>query len=145
VEHPKAIGDRSTLAIMLGLQAAGYQILVPFGDNARYDLAVDAGSHLMRVQCKTGRLRDGAVRFNACSNSGHHRGDWSPRRDYIGEVDAFAVYCAATGGIYLVPIQHVAARTEAALRIDPARNGQVTGVRRAADYLVGEVVLPAAA
>ena len=63
----------------------------------------------------------------------------------IGEVDAFAVYCAATGGIYLVPIQHLAARTEGALRIDPARNGQVTGVRHAKDYLIGEVVLPAAA
>ena len=57
MEHPKAIGDRSTLAIMIALQSAGYTVLLPFGENTRYDLVIDDGARLARVQCKTGRLR----------------------------------------------------------------------------------------
>jgi PD-(D/E)XK endonuclease len=70
MEHPKRIGDRSTLAIMLALQDAGFELLIPFGENTRYDLVVDLGSRLVRVQCKTGRLRDGAVFFASCSAYG---------------------------------------------------------------------------
>ena len=72
MEHPKAIGDRSTLAIMLALHEAGYDLLVPFGENTRYDLVIDDGTHLARVQCKTGRLREGAILFNTCSSYAHH-------------------------------------------------------------------------
>jgi hypothetical protein len=32
MEHPKAIGDRSTLAIMVALQAAEIPFFLPFGE-----------------------------------------------------------------------------------------------------------------
>jgi PD-(D/E)XK endonuclease len=73
MEHPKEIGDRSMLAAMLGLKAAGYTLVVPFGENTRYDLVIDDGKALARVQCKTGRLRDGAIVFAVTSTYGHHR------------------------------------------------------------------------
>jgi hypothetical protein len=57
MEHPKDIGDRSTLAIMLALRERGYGVYVAFGENTRADLAIDDGQRLLRVQCKTGRLR----------------------------------------------------------------------------------------
>jgi hypothetical protein len=69
MQHPKAIGDRSVLAIMLALNEAGYGILVPFGENTRYDLVIDDGARLLRVQCKTGRLREGAVTFSVGQSS----------------------------------------------------------------------------
>ena len=72
MEHPKAVGDRSTLAVMLALQRAGYVVLLPFGENTRYDLVIENGTSFARVQCKTGRLRSGAVRFAACSSYAHH-------------------------------------------------------------------------
>jgi PD-(D/E)XK endonuclease len=50
MEHPKAKGDRSTLAIMLALQEVGYEVLLPFGENTRYDLVIDDGMTLKRVQ-----------------------------------------------------------------------------------------------
>jgi hypothetical protein len=72
MRHPKDIGDTSTLAIMLALQTQGYAVYVPFGENTRTDLIVDYGSRLSRVQCKTGRLRNGSVKFNTCSSYAHH-------------------------------------------------------------------------
>jgi hypothetical protein len=134
VEHPKAIGDRTTLAVMLALHDAGYALLVPFGENSRYDLAIDDGRRLARIQCKTGRLREGAIRFAACSTYAHHPNPKVVRRDYTGEVDFFGVYCPETGGVYLVPIADVKVRRQGNLRVAPARNRQTRGIRLAAEY-----------
>lgn len=139
MEHPKEVGDRSTLAAMLGLKAAGYALLVPFGENTRYDLVIDDGAALARVQCKTGRLRDGAVEFPVTSTYGHHRNPGTARRAYYGQVDYFAVYCPETAGVYLVPIQDIATRASARLRVDPPRNGQRKRIRNARGYEVATV------
>ena len=119
---------------MFALQLQGYPILVPFGENTRYDLAIDVGGHLRRVQCKTGRYRNGAVWFATCSSYAHHSNPKSIRRDYIGEIDDFAVFCPMLGSVYLIPIEDVSARKEACLRVTEPRNGQRKYVRLAAQY-----------
>jgi hypothetical protein len=139
MEHPKAVGDRSTLAIMLALQEAGYAIQLPFGENTRTDIVIDDGACLSRVQCKSGRLRDGAVRFATCSTYGHHANPRITRRDYLGEIDYFAVYCRETAGVYLVPLADIPLRTQAALRVEPARNSQRRRIRFARDYEIARV------
>jgi hypothetical protein len=139
IEHPKEIGDRSTLAAMLALKAAGYVLLIPFGENTRYDLVVDDGRVLTRVQCKTGRLRSGAVEFAVTSTYGHHQNPATARRTYAGQIDCFAVYCPETAGVYLVPIADVPTRATARLRVAPARNGQAKGIRHAAHYEIARV------
>jgi hypothetical protein len=139
--HPKTIGDRTMLAVMLALHDAGYTVLLPLGENTRYDLVIDDGSSLTRVQCKTGRLREGAVRFSTCSSYGHHERSSPSRRDYRGDVDWFAVHCSETEGVYLVPIDELSSRVEAALRVEPARNGQRSGIRPAARYELRRVAV----
>jgi len=124
---------------MLALADAGLEVSVPFGENCRYDLVVDRVGRLTRVQCKTGRLRDGAVRFSTASTYGHLPSRREPRRDYIGQIDEFAVYCPGTRGVYLIPIEHVGARTGAYLRVEPPRNGQRKRIRFAKDYEVARV------
>ena len=64
MEHPKDVGDRSTLAIMLALRECGYGVYVAFGENTRADLVIDNRERFLRVQCNTGRLRHGAVVFS---------------------------------------------------------------------------------
>jgi len=95
---------------MTALYSAGFTVLVPFGENTRYDLVIDEGVDLARVQCKTGRLRNGAVWFSTCSSYAHHRSPDARTRTYIGEVDYFAVHSPETGGVYLIPIQDVQTR-----------------------------------
>jgi hypothetical protein len=134
VEHPKAKGNKSTLAIMLALSEAGYELLVPFGENTRYDLVIDDGVRLARVQCKTGRLRRGSVVFNSCSSYAHHPNPRMVKRDYQGQIDFFGVFCPETRKSYLVPIADVTTKYSAMLRVDPPRNNQRIGVRLAADF-----------
>jgi hypothetical protein len=141
MSHPKDVGDRTTLAVMLALQANGLAVSVPFGENTRYDLIIDDGTELHRVQCKTGRLREGAIRFKACSSYAHHRNRPEVSRDYLRDIDYFAVYCPDTGGVYLVPIGRLPVRSKGALRVEEARNHQQRRIRRAAEYEIGNVAL----
>ena len=137
MEHRKETGDRSTLAVMVALKAAGFALSQPFGENTRYDLIADDGERLARVQCKTGRLRNGAILFNSCSCHGHQRNPVQVRRAYRGEIDCFGVYCPETNGVYLVPVDICGVHMT--LRVDEPRNNQRTGVRFARDYLAAEV------
>jgi hypothetical protein len=124
---------------MLAFANAGLDVALPFRENCRYDLIVDREGRLGRVQCKSGRLRDGVVEFSTASTYAHHRSSTSTRRSYHGQIDAFGVFCQANGRVYLIPIEDVNARAAAHLRLQPTLNGQVRGVRFAADYALAQV------
>jgi hypothetical protein len=85
----------------------------------------------LRVQWKTGRLRDGCVIFHAQSVRSNMRK--TVIRDYKSDVELFVVHCPDTDGIYVIPIDD-ATRTQGTLRISPTANGQDKRVRWARDY-----------
>jgi PD-(D/E)XK endonuclease len=138
MEHPKDVGDRTTLAVMLALRERGYAISVPFGENTRYDLVIDDGARLFRIQCKTGRLRKGAITFRTASSYYHHPNEKPTQRHYRGQVDYFAVFCRSTGGVYLIPIDGLP-QEEASLRVEPPHNGQRRRIRLASDYQIAQL------
>jgi extradiol dioxygenase family protein len=111
---------------------------MPLGENTRYDLVTDDGRCLRKVQCKTGRLRQGAVIFAVCSHYGHHQRP-KPSRDYLGQIDDFAVFCPALGAVYLVPIDDLETTSYGTLRVDPPRNAQRKRIRFAAAYEVARI------
>jgi hypothetical protein len=129
---------------MAVLRDAGYTISVPFGENTRYDLVIDDGAELARVQCKTGRLKDGAVVFKTASTYAHHRGAPRSSRHYQGEIDFFGVFCRETEGVYFIPIDEVESTWQAMLRVTAPRNRQRRKIRFAADFEVGYVSVTAA-
>ena len=117
------------------------EVLIPFGENTRYDLVIDDGEKFIKVQCKTGRMRNGAIVWNSCSTSYHHpnnRGMVAYRHHYRDQVDVFGVYCPQTDRVYLVPVDEVGTNA-GSLRIDPTKNGQAKKVRWASDF---ELKLP---
>jgi PD-(D/E)XK endonuclease len=103
VEHPKVVGDRSTLAIMWVLRASGYDLLVPFGENTGYDLVIDDGERLAKCSARQRGSETEQSHFATCSSYAHHPNPKRRFRSYAGEVDYFPVYCAATAGVYLIP------------------------------------------
>jgi hypothetical protein len=129
------------MAIIFAFRCQGWNVLIPFGENTRYDLVVERGNQLSRVQCKTGRLRKGAVVFRTCSSYAHHPNPKIARRDYLGEIDEFAVFCPETRAVYAIPIKDVTTKQEARLRVTPAANNQQHGVRMAAAYEVAKIDL----
>jgi len=108
---------------MAKLLEVGYGVLMPFGDNRRYDLVIeDADGSSFRIQCKTGWVdKYGAyIQFKTASSYYHTKvGRTSHgRRDYRGQVGFFAVYCSDTGRVYLVPVNHIGT-ANASLRLLP--------------------------
>ena len=135
-QHPVAVGDQTTAMVLARLLEVYPQVLIPFGENQRYDLVIEDGDRFIRVQCKTGRLRNGVIRFNACSVTYHHpsnQGTKEYKRDYRGSAELFGVYCRQVGQVYLVPVEEVGTR-EGILRIEPTRNAQGKKVRWARDF-----------
>ena len=128
--NTKDVGDRTVAMVMAALVKTGRVLLIPFGDNRRYDLAVDDGGRLVRIQCKTGRLIGGSVSFPTASSYSHRGG---VRRSYKGEADFFGVYCPQLDKVYFVPVDEVG-EVEARLRVEPCKNNQTHRVRLASTY-----------
>jgi hypothetical protein len=125
----KARGEATEAIILARLLELGYSVSLPFGDNQRYDMIIDDGESLVRAQCKTGRLRNGAVIFNTASVN------WSTRvtTSYQGQVDIFLVYCPDTKEVYRIPVA-ITGKRHFSLRIETARNGQSKNIRMASDF-----------
>lgn len=139
--NPKIVGDRTCAMVLARLLQFYDTVLLPFGENQRYDLVVDTGSSFIRVQCKTGRLRNGVVAFATCSSTYHHpnRNTAYSRKDYRGEADVFGVYCPDNEGFYLVPVGAVG-RRRGYLRVDLTKNSQSRRIRWARDFVVESAI-----
>lgn len=95
---PSEIGERTEAAVLAALVCAGKHVLLPFGEQRRYDLAYEEEGRLVKVQCKTGSLLGAVIDFRTQSMV---RGTI---RDYLQDVQFFGVYCHELGTVYLVPV-----------------------------------------
>lgn len=100
--NTKTIGEKTEGMVLAALLRAGKVVLLPFGDNQRYDLVVDdGGGRFTRIQCKTGRIIGNGIRFDTCSSQSH-RG--KGKQSYTGQIEMFGVYSPDLDKVYLVPI-----------------------------------------
>ncbi|HYR94861.1 MAG TPA: group I intron-associated PD-(D/E)XK endonuclease [Methylomirabilota bacterium] len=127
-------GELSELEVAMALARSGRKMLRPMSSGLRYDLAIDNGDGTVaRIQCKTGILRDGVISFNVASMDGR-RPYGVP---YLGQIEAFGVFCPQNGKVYLVPIDRLVAKSsKGRLRIAATRNGQSRGVILASTFEV---------
>lgn len=132
-EHPVAVGNRAEARVLAALLERYDTVLLPYGGGCRYDLAIDTPEGFKRIQCKNGRLINGAVEFATCSSTRHRPN--GVNKPYYGDADLFGVFCPALQAVYLVPVEECGA-TLANLRIDPPKNRQAKGLRMAKDYQI---------
>jgi len=123
-----AEAEIAAAAIRLGLV-----VLRPLCEGGRYDLAIDTGEHLLRVQSKWAS-RDGNVLTARCVTSRHTPRGYLRSTYSVAEIDAIAAYSPHTDRCYLIPIEEVAGRCTISLRVGPTGNNQALHVRWARDY-----------
>jgi hypothetical protein len=128
----KSVGDLSEAAVLHALVRLGHYVSIPLGENHRYDLVVEIGGTLRKVQVKTGRLRMGSILFNAYSSHAHRNGRG---RSYRGDADYFGVYCPDIRRVFLVPVDDVT-ETVGCLRWERAKNSQSRKIRWADPYVL---------
>lgn len=116
-------GDLTEAVVIAELKRRGIPVLLPFGDNQRYDLAVETPhGALQTLQVKTGWLTDGVVEFH--TRSQHTNASGNVYKDYDGDVDGFIVYVHELESTHLVYIDEfdsqISLRVDAPDRPDPS-------------------------
>jgi PD-(D/E)XK endonuclease len=131
----KAKGDLAELKVAADLLARGYKIAFPYGEDWDFDLIVCRGGRLERVQVKYTRS-DGGRLVVRCRSHSLTNGKVRRTKRYTAQlIDWLAVYDAATKQVFYIPAGELGAgMSEMTLRLRPARNNQLRGVRQAARY-----------
>jgi hypothetical protein len=129
--NAKAKGETTEAIILAHLMKLGYAVSIPFGNNQRYDLILDDGKALFRVQCKTGRFINGCVAFMTCSKNGFT----NKRTPYYNQIEFFLVYSPNTEKIYKVPVNKTS-KTQMMLRVNENQGGNYTRINWAKDFII---------
>lgn len=116
------------------LSAKGYTVSKPFSDHCRYDLIIELDGNMERVQVKTGRLKDGRIKFKTeseyANTSQYVRTSYSKK-----DIDCFVVYCPDNEEIYKIDVENTP-DTAMHLRVDKPKNGQEEGINWAENYKI---------
>ncbi len=113
----------------------GIPVLKPVAEHCRYDLALEIGGRIFRVQCKWGSFdpRAGVINVNLesswCGPHGYIRTSYQEH-----EIDLLAVYCDELDRSFLLPGALVTERRAISLRISPCRNAQRACINLASTY-----------
>lgn len=105
----------------------GIDVYRPVSEGGRYDLILDLGRQLLRVQCKWA-VCQGDVVIVPCYSSRRTRHGSVRRRYAAAEIDAIAADCAELDACYYLPPGLCIDRTYVYLRRSPTRNRQRAGV-----------------
>jgi hypothetical protein len=132
--NTKTIGNATEAVVMAEFLKAGFPVLIPFGENSRYDLVVEAGGRFLRVQCKTASpCGQGVIRFHARSVRLKDGRGGIENRSYRGQADLFGAYSPFAGQVYILAVDEVP-ETDVWLRLTPAKNNQQLRIRLAEDH-----------
>ena len=126
-------GAIAEAAIALAAIKLGIDVFRPLNDGERYDLILDLHPTLVRVQCKTARLR-GDVVVVPCRSGRRTRHGLLTRPYTSHEIDAFAAYCSELDRCFFLPIDCFERRNEISLRLGPPQNNQRAGINWAKDF-----------
>ena len=112
----------------------GYTVLFPFGQNTPYDLVVDIGGKLYKIQCKTTEKihEESVMLFYSCRTNGFT----GKHTTYtVDEIDYIFLYCIENGYMGLINVNEVPPQ-KIMIRLNPPKNFQTKNVRMAQDYLL---------
>lgn len=136
MDNPKERGDATEAAVMNYLITNGYSVSIPFGDNDKYDLILDDGDDLSRIQCKTAwKNKENTIRFNTHSQT-TRSGEYH-ESTYHGEVDVLIARYPERETMYWIPIED-ATEQKMELRFDGKINHP--SINWASDYRIENVL-----
>lgn len=136
--NTKDKGEICELEVILAFKKMGIPVLLPYGDNLRFDICVIINNIFYRIQIKKGHItKNGCINFKTCSYTYGFGSRGKGMTDYRGEIDFFAV--CYENNVYLVPITEVNNPGSLRLRLDPPKHPNKT-IRWAKDYQIKEQV-----
>lgn len=111
------LGDIGQSAVTTDLLRRGYKVAIPYGENWDYDLILDRGKGLERVQIKYTHSNGGKIAVR-CRSISTTKGKVNAIKKYSSNtIDRLAVYDEGTKKCYYVPGSEIGeGRSELTLR-----------------------------
>jgi hypothetical protein len=110
----------------------GWTVSLPYGDNARYDVILDRGNGLERLQIKSSTLRNKSI--VAYTRSIYNNSKGQQCKTYTAEeIDGFVIYSPELDSLYLVPIEKQEGKKSINLTLE-SRNPNHPMLNWAKDY-----------
>ena len=127
--HKKTKGSIAELAVATRLAKDGWNVLLPYGENTRYDLGAEKNGRFIRIQVKYVTPKEGKL-YVSCQSSNN----WSVLPYTAKEIDVIAAYDSVSEAIYFVPVADIR-KCAMVLRLDPTKNKQKSKVRFANQFI----------
>lgn len=131
--NSKGKGNISEAKAVFEFQKRGIPVLMPWGDNERYDMVIELDKKFYRVQVKTANEETNGAIQCYCRSSTNHTTNKN-LSTYEDEVDYFVFYNQTYDKIALVPFKETGGQKKITLRILPPANGQIKGIHFFDDY-----------
>jgi len=136
--HTKDIGDIAEVAVTLAALKRGWSVSKPVGENQRYDLILDDGTTLFKVQCKSAKLKNNVI--SASLTRMTRVKDKYKREHYTEqEIDAFAIYCPDLQQSFLLKTEELIIdgriQGNVNLRVNESTGNNQYNIRLAKDYM----------
>lgn len=134
----KRRGIITEIETMMAFVKQGYPVLIPYGNNERYDYVVDVNGRFIRIQVKSAFTRDGGKTFKFDARSNKLGASYKAYHTYYSsdEIDYFAT--SWNGKCYLLSVDDC--KSGAVLRMLPPERYNQYDVRWAEDYELEKVI-----
>jgi len=120
--NSKSKGNISEAKALFEFQKFGIPVLMPWGDNERYDMVIELDKKFYRVQVKTANEENNGSIKGYCRSSTNHTTNKN-LSTYEDDVDYFVFYNQIYDKIALVPIGDTNGQKSISLRISAPLNG----------------------
>lgn len=131
------IGKLTELRVAEAFLSKGYQVSQPLVSDSRYDFIVDIKGQLLRIQVKTGTIKEDGAYIEFATSTSHTNTSGTINKSYSAdEIDYFATIC--NGECLVIKVTDCGARIQR-LRLQPTKNGQVIGIKFAKDYTIDKM------
>jgi len=135
--HKKTKGSIAELIVASHLMEEGWNMLLPVGENNRYDLVGEKDGKFIRIQVKYVTPKNGVLEVNCRSSN-----NWSVLHYSEKDIDVLAVYDSVNKSVYVIPVSKIN-RSSLKLRVSATKNNQKAKVHFAQDFLLKNLILKA--
>ena len=125
----KQKGDIAEAFVTYLLKQNGFNVLIPWGEDNRYDLVAEKNGIFKRIQVKYVTPKNGVLEVAFRSSNNYNIIHYSYK-----EVDIIAAYSSGDSKVYFIPLCSMKNRSGCKLRLRPTKNKQKKYVVMASQY-----------
>ena len=125
----KQKGDIAEAFVTYLLKQNGFNVLIPWGEDNRYDLVSEKNGVFKRIQVKYVTPKNGTLNVSIRSSNNYNIIHYSSR-----DVDVIAAYYPKENKVYFIPLNSTRNISSCKLRLKPTKNKQKKYIIMASKY-----------